>query len=242
MDLHNQHAERLDARLHEGRPGRSDLVVLGHGVTGNLERPFAERIACACAARDLAALRFSFSGNGDSGGRFEDSCITKEVEDLGSLLAAFPERRIAFVGHSMGGAVGVLRAAADERIRLLVSLAGMLHTGDFCERKFGSLTPGQDCMWEKPDCPLSQTFVDDMHAIGSVADQAAKVHVPWLLVHGDQDSVVPLQDSRDALERAGANAELRVIEGADHVFTPPALEPLATLVTDWLEQRFATLD
>ena len=39
----------------------------------------------------IPALRFSFSGNGGSEGRFEDSCITKEVEDLGAVIDALAE-------------------------------------------------------------------------------------------------------------------------------------------------------
>lgn len=242
MDLHNRHAERLDATFHPGAPGSPNLVVLGHGVTGNKDRPFAQRVAEKSAAAGLAALRFSFSGNGSSAGRFEDSCITKEVEELGAVLDAFPEHRSAYVGHSMGAAVGVLSAAADPRIRLLVSLSGMVHTRAFCERKFGALVPGRDVMWEKPECPLSQTFVQDLHAIGSVEDAAARVRVPWLLVHGTADTVVPLDDSLDALARARPGiAELVQLEGADHVFSGPALEEMSEIVVDWLVRGFAPL-
>jgi dipeptidyl aminopeptidase/acylaminoacyl peptidase len=53
---------------------------------------------------------------------------------------------------------------------------------------------------------------------------------PFLILHGDQDKVVPLADSRrlfEALRKAGVDAELKVIEGADHfgpwnVTTEPA--------------------
>ncbi len=240
-ELRNRRGERIDARFHPGTPGRPELIVLGHGVTGNLDRPFARRIAELAAERGLAALRISFSGNGESEGRFEDASISKEVADLESVLAAFPERRIAYVGHSMGAAVGVLVAARDERVRLLVSIAGMVHTRDFCERKFGALTPGRDVMWERPECPLSATFVEDLAAIDSVLESAAGIHVPWLLVHGTRDDVVPLRDSEDALAAAGTNAELHRVEGADHVFSEPALDPMAALVVAWLEQRFAAL-
>jgi pimeloyl-ACP methyl ester carboxylesterase len=142
--------------------------------------------------------------------------------------------RVAYAGHSMGGAVGVLAAAADARLRKLVSLAGMVHTADFARRKFGALVPGRDTMWEKPECPLSQAFVDDMQAIGSVLPQAALVRVPWLFVHGSADTVVPLQDSRDALAATPAPAELVVLEGCDHVFSDGADRQMADAVVRWL--------
>ena len=150
----------------------------------------------------IPTLRFSFSGNGDSEGRFEDSCVSKEVEDLGAVIDSVKAqgRRIAYVGHSMGGAVGVKRAAADDRIELLVSLAGMVHTAKFAKVEFGEETPGSGFMWGKKDCPLSLAFVDDMNQIGSVLDLGAQIKL-WLLVHGTVDDVVSIAESREILPK-----------------------------------------
>jgi len=234
-DIQNDRGERLDATFHPGAPGGRDLVVLGHGVTANKDRPFLVTLAEALAARGIAALRFSFSGNGASDGRFEESTVTKEVEDLRAVLDRCGEWRVTYAGHSMGAAVGVLAAASDARIERLVSLAGMVHTKAFAERKFGALTPGAACMWDKPECPLSQAYMDDMRRIGTVVDQAARVRVPWLFVHGDADTVVPLQDSVDAFERAPGPKELAPVEGADHVFSGGTDAEMARVVVEWLD-------
>jgi pimeloyl-ACP methyl ester carboxylesterase len=231
--FHNRLGERLDHEL-VGDARADELVVVGHGVTANLERPWLVALSAALAEAGIASLRISFSGNGRSEGRFEDSTVTKEVADLGSVLDALPERRITYVGHSMGGAVGVLRAASDERIRALVSLAGMVHTRDFVERKFGDLEPGRDVMWEKPECPLSRAFVDDLTAIGDVLPQAAQVRVPWLLVHGTEDTVVPVRDSREVRDAAGGRPELVELEGVDHVFTGDATRAMCEAVVAWV--------
>jgi len=220
--IQNAQGERLDFTF-AGDPDADTVVVFGHGVTANKDRPFLVALGDALTERGVANLRFSFAGNGDSEGRFEDATVTKEVADLGAVLDALGDRRLAYVGHSMGGAVGVLRAAEDSRIQALVSLAGMVHTADFAQRKFGDLTPGKDCMWDKPECPLSQTFMDDMAAIGNVLDQARKVTVPWLLVHGDADTVVPLQDSLDVRSATDRRAAIAELAGADHVFSQPAM-------------------
>ena len=135
----------------------------------------------------------------------------------------------------MGGAVGVLRASFDRRIGWLVSLAGMVHTRAFAEREFGDVTPDEGCMWDEPDCPLSSAWMRDMAAIGSVVDKGAAVSVPWLLYHGTEDDVVPLQDSKDIAARA-PRAELVAETGADHVFSDdPA--PMVELVTGWISLK-----
>ncbi|SCF12181.1 alpha/beta hydrolase [Micromonospora chokoriensis] len=52
---------------------------------------------------------------------------------------------------------------------------------------------------------------------------------PMLLIHGDQDRVVPVGQSEElaaALTKAGAEVELSVVRGADHCFGGVPLEPL----------------
>ncbi len=233
-ELHNAAGERLDYSALAGAEGGRELVVIGHGVTANKDREWALTLSQALAEVGLASLRFSFSGNGESEGDFRDSCPSKEVEDLGAVLDAAEGWRVTFVGHSMGGAVGVLRASRDARIERLVSLAGMVDTGDFARRKFGAVEPGVGYMWDKPECPLSQAFLDDMAAIGSVESLAEQVRVPWLLVHGTADTVVPFEESERVLERAGGPAELLRLEGVDHVFSDGAAEAMAAGVVGWL--------
>ena len=141
-EIKNIHGERIDHTFHQGDAKSKNLVLLGHGVTGNKDRPFLVTLAEALAAAGLNTLRFSFTGNGASGGRFADATISKEVADLGSVLDACAGRKVCYIGHSMGGAVGVLRASQDPRIRWLVSLAGMVRTAAFAQREFGTVKPG----------------------------------------------------------------------------------------------------
>ena len=85
--------EVLDYTFHAGTEGSRHIAVLGHGVTGNKDRPFVVALAEGLAAAGIHALRFSFAGNGASEGRFADATISKEVggprrgaQRLGRLL------------------------------------------------------------------------------------------------------------------------------------------------------------
>ncbi|MCY4401106.1 MAG: alpha/beta fold hydrolase [Candidatus Poribacteria bacterium] len=234
-EIRNEQGERLDYTYHKGNDNR--IVVIGHGVTGNKDRPALIALAEGLADAGISALRFSFSGNGDSEGEFTNSTITKEVADLGSVIDVLSDNRICYVGHSMGGAVGVLRAATDERIEVLVSLAGMVHTKAFADREFGDVTPDQGFMWDEPDCPLSQVYMDDMTAIDSVAKHASKFGGPWLLVHGSEDDIVPIQDSIDVLQFANEPTELLELSGVDHVFSDDGTPIMVEKVVAWISQK-----
>ena len=140
-EIRNAHGERLDYCFHpaDSAPSESTSVaVLGHGVTGNKDRPFLVILAEGLAAAGIDTIRFSFSGNGKSEGDFRQATITREIADLGAVLDAIAaiaasaasaaenaDRPICYIGHSMGGAVGILRAPRARRVIWLVSLAGL---------------------------------------------------------------------------------------------------------------------
>jgi alpha/beta superfamily hydrolase len=243
--IRNRHDERLNASFTAAThadpsavPGA--VVVIAHGVTGNKDRPWLIELSEALARAGLASLRVSFAGNGGSEGRFEECVPTKEVEDLGSVLDALDRagvRRLAYVGHSMGGAIGVLRASSDLRIRCLVSLAGMVHVREFFEQTFGNLRFG-DPMLGNPSCPWNPALAADAARIGSVVSHASSVRAPWLLVHGDADELVPYQHALDAVAATGGRAELVTLGGVDHRFTG-AVPQMIDAVVSWLAARLA---
>lgn len=240
LEILNSSKEVLDYEFHGDPSDTSLLVIIGHGVTGNKDRPWAEGLAKAIEAAGMNALRFSFSGNGDSEGKFEDCTISKEVKDLKSIVNAAEDEgfhRICYIGHSMGAAVGVLSASRDERIQLLISLSGMVHTKKFCETEFGDQTPGKGCMWEEKDCPLSQAFVDDMNKIDNVLAKTEKIEVPWLILHGDADDVVPVEEGREIYAAAYEPKDLVILEGVDHVYNDDGLDKMIDAVLSWLKEH-----
>lgn len=241
-ELRNRQGERLDFALHrpEGEAREGRLVLLGHGVTGNKDRPILLGVGAALVAAGFPVLRFSFAGNGESEGEFGAATISKELEDLLDVVEQVGfGRRLAYAGHSQGAAVGVLAAARDERIEALVSLAGMVRTAEFYEREFGDQVPGAGVMWEDGNCPLSREYAEDMAWIGSTEAAAAEVHCPYLLVHGSADDTVPPADSELAAAAAGRRQTVQrvVIEAADHSFTGRERE-VGEIVRAWLEAHW----
>ncbi len=235
LPIRNNLGERLDVAFH-GAEKSDCLVILGHGVTGNKDRPLLVELADALAENGWPCVRISFSGNGDSEGEFKNSNITKEVADLGAVVDQIGSgKRIAYIGHSMGGAVGALFAARDERVKVLVSLAGMVHTARFARREFSDVTPDQGYMWDEPDCPLSQAYVDDLTQINNTLDAAKEVRLPWLILHGTADDIVLPSDSHDLIKVLRKPSKLVEIQEAKHSFDGH-YSTITLKVSEWLTQ------
>ncbi len=234
--LVNECGEKLDLSFHGGTRNEV-LVILGHGLTGNKDRPLIRALAEGLSACGWPCLRFSYSGNGESDGEFSESTISKEVSDLRTIIDSVPpSKKIVYIGHSMGGAVGVIAAATSIRISALVSLAGMVQTGNFVQREFGDLTPGKDMMWEEKDHPLSKRFVEDLKQIDHTLRCAEELVQPWLLIHGEDDDVVPLSDSQQAFDAARGNKKIEVMAGAGHVFEETGFDPLIEMIDAWISE------
>ena len=62
--------------------------------------------------------------------------------------------------------------------------------------------------------------------------------VPFLLIHGDADPLVPLQQSHrmvEALKEAGGSVELIVKKGGGHPW--PTLPEEVKIMADWFDQH-----
>ena len=238
--IRNNSGEKIDYSFHDSESEM--VVIIGHGVTGNKDRPLVVALGEGLATSGISVLRFSFSGNGDSEGRFVDSTITKELSDLNAVIDAVEAegKRVIYAGHSMGGAGGVSVAAVDKRIQALISLAGMVNTKKFAETEFGEVIPDEGNMWDDEDCPLSQVFMDDLRGIDTLVEKGSQIDVPWLLVHGTADDVVLIDDTYDIFERAGHGKEKLIIEGSDHVFSDSKhMKAMVDGVLDWIKEMNA---
>lgn len=94
--------------------GRSSPIIITiHGTAGSGAggRRWRIRLGQALAKRGFAAVNFDHRGCGYSDGEFEETTVTKRIEDLHAIIN-FPEivntDKIGFFGFSLGSAVAVL--------------------------------------------------------------------------------------------------------------------------------------
>jgi fermentation-respiration switch protein FrsA (DUF1100 family) len=239
---------RLATTLHIPPSTPAPALVMCHGFTGNkveAHRLFV-RAAREFCRRGILTARFDFYGSGESEGEFHEMTLSSEIEDLGAILDYLlrrPEvdpRKVGALGLSMGGVVALARAAADGRIRFVVTWSAPASFQMLVETA-ENLFREAEVRGEYVDLPsgyrISREFIQDI-ARHTVLEYAPRISPrPLLILHGDRDTVVPPSHAEELYKSAKDPREMAIIKGGDHTFTGWDVEWDAITVTaDWLRR------
>ncbi|WP_052063457.1 alpha/beta hydrolase [Nitrincola sp. A-D6] len=207
-------------------------VILTHGWGANRRALFP--LAPMLLAAGWNVLLFDARNHGNSD---EDtfSSMPRFAEDIDAAIAWLNDtqgqRPIALIGHSVGAAATLLAASRRNDIAAVVSLSSFAHPADMMKR----------WLVEKgiPFYPLGWYVLRYVERIiGYRFDRIAplesitRISCPVLLVHGDSDTVIPLEDAY-LLASKTDNVLLRVVAGG-HDLTPSIVEHGEELV-DFLQ-------
>lgn len=230
----------IDVRTGDRMRPRPAVLVL-HGFKGfkdwGMFPPLSERLAKA----GFTVVSFNLSGSGvDDAGEFSlpdhfaratysgdlgDIAQVVEAVASGALDVAAPTS-IGLLGHSRGGGLGVLAAAAQPRIGALVTWAAISDVHRYSPEEVAAWRArGQiDIVNSRTGqvLPILTDVLDDVVQHGSttleIRAAAGRLAVPWLVLHGESDATVPVAEARALHTAGGPAAELMVIPGAGHTF------------------------
>jgi pimeloyl-ACP methyl ester carboxylesterase len=229
-------------------------VILCHGFKGFAHWGFFPYLAQKLAENRLTAISFDFSGSGigpdrDSftdPGAFAGNTLSREQEDLENLVDYARRRNLitgkfGLFGHSRGGGSAILfTAATDSGVASLVTWAAISYPNRWSK--------GDVITWRRQGYAevtnsrtgqvmrLETDLLDDVELHGqtklNIEAAAAKIKVPWLIVHGTADETVPSSEAERLHALSPGVSTLRLIKGANHGFdakhplneVPPVLE------------------
>jgi alpha/beta superfamily hydrolase len=196
------------------------VVIVCHGYPMNREEmlPHAQLLHDA----GYATLLFDFRAHGESEG---DLCSVgyHEVEDLlGAVdyLQSRPDTAdlgVGALGHSLGGAVGIMAAARDERIRAVVAEAAfptLQHALDArCRAVLGPAGPAVSSpirWWARRWFPVQPHEVAPIRDICHISPRAV------LIIQGQRDLLVRWQDAVAMYEAAQEPRALWLLPKSGH--------------------------
>jgi fermentation-respiration switch protein FrsA (DUF1100 family) len=231
--------------LPEGGQAPYPTVCICHGIPTETPDPsnegypsFAERIC----HQGFAVLIFNFRGTGASGGNLDISGWTRDLKAAIDYLFTQPEvdkSHLSLLGFSGGAAVSIYVASQDSRVSCIAACA--------CLTEFTFIT--------EVDNP--QSVIDNFRHIGTIRDKdfpqsteewlngfrlvSPINHIsriaprPLLLVHGNQDDMVPVTDAYKLYEKAREPKQIIIVDGAGHRLRQD--ERAMAIVIDWLKSQ-----
>jgi pimeloyl-ACP methyl ester carboxylesterase len=215
-------------RLHgwwiPGGEGRRRVVVLVHGWGRNAERMLPYATLLHREGYHLVAFDARHHGLSDADGHASLKKFSEDIRAVVDFLAGRPDvemRELAVVGLSIGGSAAIHAAAHDPRIRLVATVGAFAHPRDTMRQM------GAGSWLLAPAMPLALRFIE--WRVGVRLDDlaperhAGRIAGRLLLIHGEDDQTVPVENVERLARAAGAHAEVWRIAGRGH--SDPHLEP-----------------
>lgn len=246
------------------------LVIFAHGYKGYKNWGAWDLMAKRFAEAGFFFVKFNFSHNGttlenptafDDLEAFGNNNFSKEMLDYDAVLNHFSKRaeidpeRIAVIGHSRGGGITLIKACEDERIKAVISLAGVSHfgyrfpSGDRMEEWKNSGVMYSENARTKQQMPHYYQFYEDYRTNEqrfSVQYAAQHLEKPLLIVQGSNDDAVKDKEAF-LLNEWCKNSQLEILEGANHTFgasepwkdkeLPSHLSRATSLMTEFFKQN-----
>ena len=222
-----------------------DIIIFCHGYKGYKDWGAWNLIAEAFAKENFFFVKMNFSHNGGTKENpidfpdleaFGQNNFTMELDDLDSVISWIADAtsyknevnrsKITLIGHSRGGGIVVLKAAADKRISKVVSWAGVsdfacrFPTGEALESWRNN---GVDYILNSrtnqrmPHYFQFYTNFKENESSLTIKTAAQELAIPYLIVHGSQDETVSIKEA-ESLDNWCNESRLEIIHGANHSF------------------------
>lgn len=213
--------------------GNATVLVHGGGVTRH-EGGFFTRLASALSEAGVPSLRFDFRAHGESEGRQEDLTISGVANDIRAAIEHIQARtgsqRVNLIGASFSGGISAFYAAKhpDQVDRLVLFNPLLNYKKRFIDDKpywrdehitleAGEKLAEQGFIAHSSTFRLGRALLNEVFYI-QPHRALDELTVPTLIVHGTQDTFVPVESSRAAATEIAGTVELIEIEGAQHGF------------------------
>jgi putative redox protein len=250
MDLQQQiqfpnlSGEKLAGTVHAPSENSSHGIILGHCFTCSRHTRILRDLSLALVEEAFKVLRFDFSGNGQSEGNFSESIYSKQVGDIktaASFMSAQGVSWIGVAGHSMGAMVALLAASEMDSIKAICTLAAKasaLQSFHFLsEDQIQALrrTGRVNFISRGRTLEFTEAFFADA-AKYDLSSIMTSLPQPLMVVHGDMDEIIPVENAYRLLQYKKVNTELVIIPGADHMFSQDEhRQEVAQRVAQWFK-------
>lgn len=232
ISFKNSKGQTLRGFINEPDRWNGVAIISLHGFPGSCVGKRLTKTAELLRKKGFLVMRFDFSGTNISDGKFEDKLMSQEVKEIRDAVdfikKVYDPRKIVLHGHSTGAIDASLYAHKDQRISKLILSGAVdrLDTAaryDFTDRNIrdfwtkGYITYTWGKRWLK-NKRLKKAFYDEFFTL-DIPRAMKHYRRPLLVIHGSEDTAVPLKCARALYKYAHKPKKLVIIKGADHQYS-----------------------
>jgi hypothetical protein len=222
------------------------LIVLCHGFLTSKDSSTNLELTRLLNRANIATFRFDFYGHGESSGTTSQITPTEAVDNLENAIKFVYENfsfaELGVCGSSFGGFISIIVASRDERIRRLALKSPVFNYYDALEILFGKEGLRR---WKEMGFIIFEDASGGAFRVGydfyedlknfDTSKLSEKIKASTLIVHGTNDQLIPLPQSKNLYQHLRSEKRLEVVEGADHHYSDPSHWSLMVqLISDWL--------
>ena len=200
------------------------FALFAHCFTCGKDIFAASRIAEGLAARDIAVLRFDFTGIGSSEGEFANTNFSSNVGDLVAAADYLRQNHgppAMLIGHSLGGAAALAAAPHVPDATAVVTIgapASAAHvTHNFAANLADMVAKGTaEVTLAGRTFTITKQFLDDLTG-QNFLDDLAKMRKALLVCHAPQDEYVGIENASAIFTAARHPKSFLSLDTADHL-------------------------
>jgi dienelactone hydrolase len=221
----------------------SPCLIFVHGFKGFKDWGFGPYIGNYFSSKGFFVLSFNFSHNGigesltefDELDRFAENTFSLEMDELSQLINAYSSGffggtsndRLGLLGHSRGGGIALLTARQKSEVKAVTVWSSV--------STFDRYSVRQKDVWKKrgffevmntrtkQKMKLNVSLLDDLEEHKedklNINKAVSELKRPLLIVHGEQDLAVPVEEAKELYSLADKDlSELYIVPSAGHTF------------------------
>ena len=216
----------LAARLDTPPAGIRAYALFAHCFTCTKDVLAARHIAQTLTSLGVAVLRFDFTGLGSSGGEFQNTSFSSNVEDLVRAADHLRQNYRApaiVIGHSLGGAAILAAAHRLPEAKAIVTIGApsdVAHVLRQFDAKLDDIERDgiANVTLAGRTFPISRTLVED--AKGHTLQQhIANLRKALLVMHAPRDQIVGIEHATTIFSAARHPKSFVSLDNADHLLS-----------------------
>ncbi|PTM05518.1 MAG: osmotically inducible protein C [Bacteroidetes bacterium] len=223
-------------------------ALFAHCFTCGKDLKAVRNLSESLNQKNIAVLRFDFSGLGQSEGDFASTNFSTNINDLLSAAQFMAGNNMApeiLIGHSLGGSAVLMVADKIPSVKAVATI-GAPSEAEHVKHLF---QPHLNTILEEGDAEVNiggrpfvikKQFLHDLegHAVQKSISKWRKRGL--LVMHSPQDTIVGIENAREIYEAAHHPKSYISLDGADHLLSKSAdSEYVGLLIASWANRYLA---